>query len=378
MTTSQPLQRDRRPLRAALHWPYTFSVCLSVVVGITALTMTNLYNVPMRDPEGFLGPAYVRLPAIGLMFFAIGILPQAMYRTGVWPLVQLKGVPRAVREILREDWTWSRVGHIAVGLLSFYICYVSYRNIKSMLPLARDDNFDYELMWLDHFLMFGSYPATFLHETLGTGVVAYVLSWMYLAYLPLIPLSLGALLVWNRDVGLGAWYATALSLNWVLGAVSYYLLPTHGPAFQSPSLFFDLPETDASALQQALFVNGSIFKEDPTGPKIYGIAGFASLHVSVVMTAALFFQRTRQPRWLRIPTWTFLGITITATLYFGWHYIADDIAGLLIGWLAVTIGAWVTGNRRSTKHRDLIDDGPLDDPFDHSTEFDHSAEPERR
>ena len=30
-----------------------------------------------------------------------------------------------------------------------------------------------------------------------------------------------------------------------------------------------------------------------------------------------------------------LGLTVTATVYFGWHYIIDDFAGLLIGVVAV-------------------------------------------
>ena len=30
-----------------------------------------------------------------------------------------------------------------------------------------------------------------------------------------------------------------------------------------------------------------------------------------------------------------LGLTVTATVYFGWHYIIDDFAGLAIGAFAV-------------------------------------------
>ena len=33
----------------------------------------------------------------------------------------------------------------------------------------------------------------------------------------------------------------------------------------------------------------------------------------------------------------FLGITMVATVYFGWHYVSDVIAGLLLGF----VGAWV-------------------------------------
>lgn len=328
-------------------WPYTFAVSLSIAVGLTAIIASQQLNVPLRDPDGFLGPAYIRLPLIGFLFFAAGILPSAIKRGG------LRGVPRAVRQILRDEWTWARVGYITTGLVSFYVCYVSYRNLKSALPLVREDVlFDHDMLQLDHFLMFGNNPAEILHSVLGTGFAAQVLATSYISYLPLIPLLLGAFLVWNRDLSLGAWFATALSLNWVLGVISYYALPTLGPAFAQSQMFQDLPNTSASALQQSLFKAGAGFKDDPTGSYTYGIAGFASLHVSVVVTACLFFERSGQRAIVRIAGWAFLVTTVLATIYFGWHYLADDVAGAFIGWLSVSIGAWASGNRgrRRRKH----------------------------
>jgi hypothetical protein len=327
-------------------WPYTFAVILSALVGITAIVMSQRLNVPLRDPDGFLGPAYIRLPAIGLLFFAAGIIPQAIRRGG------LRGSIPAMRTIVREEWTWGRVGNIATGLVSFYVCYVSYRNLKSYLPLVRKDIlFDHDMLQLDHFLMFGHNPAPLLHDWIGTTIAAQVLATSYLTYLPLIPLTLGLVLTWSRNASLGAWYATALSLNWVLGAVSYFVVPTLGPAFFQPSMFADLPDSGVSALQISLFKNGVSFKEDPTGNDIFGIAGFASLHVSVVVTACLFFERTGQRAMTRIAGWAFLVTTVLATVYFGWHYLADDIAGAIIGWASVSIGAWATGNRGRRKRR---------------------------
>ena len=337
--------------------PYTFAVALSVVVGVTAVVVSSYFGVPLRDPEGFLGPAYVRLPLIAFLFFASAIIPQALIRTGVRPIGKLKGFPGAVRQILREEWTWSRAGHILAGLLSFYVCYVSYRNLKSCLPLVRDKLYDKQLLDLDYHLLFGHNPAPLLHDILGTSWAAQVLATSYVSYLPLIPLTLGALLVWNKDLSLGAWYATALSLNWVLGTISYYILPTLGPGFAQPSMFYDLPKTAASTLQRSLFTNGVQFKEDPSGAHIYGIAGFASLHVSVVVTACIFFERTGQRAVIRILGWCFLVTTVLATIYFGWHYIADDVAGAFIGWVSVSIGAWATGNRgRRRRKRKAVDE----------------------
>lgn len=350
-------------------WPYTFLVILSALVGLTAVVLSQRLGVPLRDPEGFLGPAYVRLPALAFLFFALGIVPQAMRREG------FRGTITGIRAILREEWSLARVGNIMTGLVGFYICYVSYRNIKSYLPLIREDVlFDHDMLQLDHFLMFGHNPAPVLHDWLGTTVTAEVLATSYLSYLPLIPITLGLVLTWSRNTSLGAWYATALGLNWVLGAASYYILPTLGPAFFQPSMFADLPDSSVSSLQNALFRNGADFKADPTGSDIYGIAGFASLHVSVVVTAVLFFSRTGQRLAIRIAGWVFLLTTILATIYFGWHYIADDVAGALIGWMAVSMGAWATGNRGRRRRRHIDEPDGADVDVDDETDADEPTD----
>ncbi|MEO6606797.1 MAG: phosphatase PAP2 family protein [Aeromicrobium sp.] len=324
-------------------WPYTFGVCLSIVVGATAFFAGQQLDVPLRDPDGFLGPAYVRLPVIGLLFFAVGIIPVAIrrgWRDG------FRGIANEFTKIIRADWSLKRVGYIATGLVTFYVCYVSYRNLKNDLPVVRKNVlYDTDMLRFDHYLFFGHNPAEVLHNFFGTGIAAQILAASYVAYLPLIPLTLGAFLVWGKDLSLGAWYATALSLNWVLGVVSYYSLPTLGPAFAQSSMFQDLPVTGVTALQRSLFRAGAGFKEDPSGGSTYGIAGFASLHVSVVVTACIFFERTGQKLAIRVLAWAFLVTTILATIYFGWHYLADDVAGAFIGWLSVSIGAWASGNR---------------------------------
>ncbi|GEO90599.1 hypothetical protein AFL01nite_29260 [Aeromicrobium flavum] len=320
-------------------WPYTFGVALAAGVGITAIVLSTHLGIALKDPDGFLGPAYVRLPLIGLAFFALGVLPSAIRRAG-W-----RHTGRGIRDIVRDEWTWGRVGHIATGLITFYICYVSYRNIKGFLPVLREGvNFDTMLSRWDYWLMFGHHPADLLHDLLGTSISAQVLATVYVSYLMLIPITLGAFLVLNRDYTLGAWYATSLSLNWVLGAASYYIFPSLGPTYSNATLFDELPTTGVTQLQESLFVNAAQNYEDPTAAPIWGIAAFASLHVSVTFTAVLFFQRTDQPRFVQVAAWVYFVLTVIATIYFGWHFIADDVAGAFIGWISVALAGWATGN----------------------------------
>ncbi|MDN6134923.1 MAG: phosphatase PAP2 family protein [Brevibacterium sp.] len=330
------------PMTRMRRWPYSFALLLSIAVAAAALASSIYLGRPMTDPNGFLGPAYVRLPLLALLFFGGGIVLDAV-RTNGW-----KQLPRGMLEVVKNEWNLRRVLCITAGMLSFYICYVSYRNLKSDLPIYREDVlYDRELAHSDLWLGGGTNPAVFLHDLLGTGFTAEVLSFVYLAYLPLIPISLGAALILSRNVAIGAWYATTLSLNWVLGTVSYYILPALGPAFAQPGLYGDLTPTGVSDLQQSLITTRLDFLADPIGSgEIQGVAAFASLHVSVTFAAALFMMHTRQKPLLQTLTWVFFGLTVVATLYFGWHYIVDDIAGMGIGWASVALGAWVTGNRR--------------------------------
>ncbi len=41
-------------------------------------------------------------------------------------------------------------------------------------------------------------------------------------------------------------------------------------------------------------------------------------------------QYTVAMKWLRVVFWVNFSCTCVATLYFGWHYVSDDVAGVMI------------------------------------------------
>jgi PAP2 superfamily len=47
---------------------------------------------------------------------------------------------------------------------------------------------------------------------------------------------------------------------------------------------------------------------------------------------------------VRRALWLYWVLTTISTVYFGWHYLLDDLAGLAIGIAAVWVGAKVTGS----------------------------------
>ncbi|GAA2720042.1 phosphatase PAP2 family protein [Cellulomonas aerilata] len=336
---------DRRP-----SWLSLFGVGLAVSLGFGALAVlvAVLAGLPLRDPDGFLGPSYVRLPLIILAMIALDVVPRVLHRRPAG-----RRLRDATLEVLRERWPVSRLAVVAAGLATFYVAYVAYRNLKSFLPFVRQHLSDATLVRTDAFFAFGHQPGNVLHELLGTGVAADVLSWVYIFFLTFVPFSLAAALVWSTKLARGAWYATALSFNWIIGTVSYYAVPSLGPIYVERFRFADLPSTAVSDLQNALWNNRLEVLAGPHATQsVHGIAAFASLHVSIVFTAALIAHLVGMPRVVRIAMWVFVALTALATVYFGWHYVVDVIAGFGVGGLSVWLAFVAVGRR--TVARDVV------------------------
>ena len=318
---------------------YALLVGIAAVMGGLAIISAVLLDKRLADPEGFLGPSWARLPLLVGGAFLADLVPRTLWGS--------RGNPARYRaaavERVRTHWTRERLTLVVLGIVCFYITYVSYRNLKSFLPFVRDVKYDYELYLIDRALFFGTDPALVLHDILGTGVTAHFLSLIYLWFLPLVPLALTAWLVWSRNISYGYWFATSQCIAWSLGTLSYYLLPTLGPGFFAAWLYEDLSPTPTSALMEGLKVARERVILGGVEGAVQSTAGFASLHVAITLLVALMIQYTVRIRVLHWIFWVNFAITIVATLYFGWHYIADDIAGVLIALLAFYLGGRASG-----------------------------------
>ncbi len=317
-------------------------VFLAVGMATWAIIEAVILGKKLVDPEGsFLGPSYIRLPILLLGALLLDLLPLAVFVNLRTPTK----IPTAVRLRIRTHWNKERITLVAMGIICFYVVYVTYRNIKSFLPFVIDDKYDRELHLLDHALLFGHDPATVLHSALGTGFAAYALSFVYLWFLPMVPLVVTAWVVWARNLSYGYWFVTSQCLAWVLGTLSYYALPTLGPGFQYVQLYTDLPETPSKQLMDSLAFTRYDVVNGQFSNAVQSVAGFASLHCGITMLVALMVQYTIRIRWLRIAVWVNFCVTAVATLYFGWHYIADDVAGILIALVSFYVGGLASGQK---------------------------------
>ena len=120
--------------------------------GITAWHLDR----PLIDPEGsFLGPAMVRLPILCLGGLFLDLVPRAIWLSRG----RVRLMPGIVRERWQQHWSRERLLLVILGIACFYVIYVSYRNLKSFLPLVNGRMYDRELHMLDRVLFFGHDPA---------------------------------------------------------------------------------------------------------------------------------------------------------------------------------------------------------------------------
>ena len=313
-----------------------------------AFVVTWSAGVPLRDPDGVASSRL--LVALGLVaaLILVDIVVRAALRA------DSRFPSRAdVWALARERWNRRRLLPLCMALFAFFVTYFAYRNLKSVVPLIRPGEFDDELtrMEVD---FFGQQPASMLHDLLGTGLAAHVLSNAYLLLFLFIPVTLAASLVFSSRLDAGLFYATALSLNWVVGAASYYVLPSLGPFETDPATFASLPATAVSDLQNWLHDQRAAFMRDPDAPgAAQSIGAFASLHVSIFVTGALAAHLLGLPRFVKATLWVLTGVTVLSTIYFGWHYIVDDLGGALIAVVALALARALTGFNLGTERRQV-------------------------
>jgi len=304
-------------------------------------------GLPLRDPDGSTGPTYIRLPAIVLLALLLDIVPRAVIRASSWRTLRSDVV-----DVVRERWQAANLRFMIVGLVGWYVTYASIRNLKGMVPFANNHLYDNALARLDRAMLGGHRPSTLFHDVLGTDIAAQVLSFFYIVWIVALPASLAVALVWARRDRISSWWVTAVSLDWIIGVALNFALPTLGPIYDRPGDFAGLTPTATTALQQSMWTERIQVLANPDNTHtVQNIAAFASLHVAIATTACIVAHRAGFHRSIVLALRAFLVVTMIATVYFGWHYVSDVIAGVLVG----MVGAWVAERFAASDEESPID-----------------------
>ncbi len=308
-------------------WVLRVWVLVAVFAAVTAYWSHHV-GVPLRDPGGKMFSG--RLTS-ALVLLAILALVEVCVRT-----IRSNRSWRGAIATFSERWTLERVALVLTGLLAYHIVYVCYRNLKSWdaFNTVRDD----ALNDFERWLFFGNTPASLLHDVLGQDSAAYVLMVVYKSFTYLVPLSVVSALVFNKKIRDGYVFLVAAMWVWILGVGSYYLIPSLGPFASAPADFTGLPNTAITSTQVKYLSERAHLLENPGAPDAFAsISAFASLHVA--FTCLIFFMlRYYGLRALSLVLGVYLAGTMLATVYFGWHFVVDIPAGVLIAYLAVLLG----------------------------------------
>jgi hypothetical protein len=306
------------------------AVLWAVVVAFATVTLvrSEQVGIPLRDPNGAMFRGRLTSAVMVLVLLALG---DAIVRTALsgWSW-------RGLIARLRTRWTSRRLLLVGSGLLAYHVVYVCYRNLKSWdaFNTPRDN----DLLAFEKFLFLGHSPAVLLHDLLGSGTAAVVLAFIYRSFTYLVPLSVvGSLALIPRVRDAYVFLCSAVWV-WILGVGSYYLVPTLGPFASAPGEFANLTRTRITGTQAEYLAERSHLLSNPSaGDAFASISAFASLHVGFTCMVLLVARHLRWRRTAAVLT-VYLAAVMVSTIYFGWHFVVDDVAGVLLALTAVFLG----------------------------------------
>ena len=321
-------ESPREPRDTDLRWLWPLWVLVGVFVAVTLARSLSL-GIPLRDPEGDILRSRV---AVSLGFFVLYVPLDAALRS--WRGgTRLRGT----WSVVRSRWTPRRLLLAFGALAAYHLTYFCYHNLKSWDVLLAPR--DAMLLDVDRWLFFGHSPAVLLHSLLGEHVAAWVLAYWYETFGTLVLVAIVAPVVFPTRIRDGYVAMAAGVWIWILGTASYYSIPTLGPFASAPREFAGLPHMMIQDTQARYMGQRAHMLADPHAHDAFAqISAFASLHVgvtTVIWLMARYYGLKKISRVLGV----FLVGTILATVYLGWHFFVDDVAGVAIGFASCWLGA---------------------------------------
>ncbi len=335
---STPADLTEETVEKGSPWAWKLRV-LALVVGFAAIAWarSRQVDIPFKDPHGKLFRAKIVDTAEILVLF---ILADIVVR---WLRGRREGA--TLWSTVRTRWTPYRIVMVAAGLVAYFVVYLSYRNLKSWDVLLTQR--DAMLQRWDRALFLGHTPAVLLHDLLGEDLAARLLTDLYESFSWLVTFALVAALAFTPTVRQAYVFVVAAMWTWILGVGSYYLIPSLGPFHEVPQVFAGLRRTSIQSTQERYLEQRAHLLAHPQAHDAFAqISAFASLHCALtclIWLAARYYG-------LRILSWVafaFLVGTMIATVYLGWHFAVDDVAGIAIAWVAFQLGKLtVMGTRK--------------------------------
>lgn len=290
-----------------------------VLVAIVARTTSFLISDALRT--------------FGALFLAIAT--QVAIGIGVRIVIAMVTKKRGyLRRLKRRVWLIDTLRLTFATTLMIF----TYGWLKVAVPLLRTFNADLALWNLDS--LFGFAPSVLLLDLFARAGALRFIDWSYANVFYASMLVALAFFFSHPSRRVRIAFANGNVALWLAGAWLYFALPSLGPAYRFPDLWF--PYADSLRITQNLQAmlmrnwmdSARAAANQPHGPIsiALGIAAFPSLHVGF-QTYVFFWMRrlwtSGQILFAVFALVIFLGSMIT-----GWHYLVDGVAGVLMAWLA--------------------------------------------
>jgi hypothetical protein len=224
----------------------------------------------------------------------------------------------------------------------------TYGWIKLLVPALHPVLYDAALYRIDQALFLGMSPSVFFLQLFSNT-----------RFLHFIDQAYPRFFIGGMMIALGFFFSmpkrrvritfmTSSTLMWLAGAWMYMILPSLGPAFRFPDIWFPyvkgLPRTQWSQAMLMRNYEAVMRLIRGGGPEkiilSFGVAAFPSLHVATQTQIAIWMRRSWRPGAILFTLaafFVFIGSMIT-----GWHYLVDGIAGVALAFSSYAASQWIT------------------------------------
>ncbi|MCB0358272.1 MAG: phosphatase PAP2 family protein [Bdellovibrionales bacterium] len=301
--------------------------------GILALITYAALGVPLRNP---LSLWWVRIRHAAVLYSAGMLLALFFVR-----LADIHANRQGPRRVSRADslarYRFQYLNRAAIVedlrlLNAVAVMFTVFLHLKHLIPFLRKTMLDELLFEHERGLLGGRLAGEWLIDWLGVHSAPFW-SGVYKSFYLYIAMCLIGIVL-SRDRRFVRTFYAAFIATWFVGVLLVFALPTMGPCFSTPQLFANLPPTAVSDMQQKLLVHRDFVALHPFDSRgLYLISGLPSLHLAVPILISLFLGK--KSRLVATASWLFCLLTAVATLYFGWHFVVDDVAACLLA-----VGIW--------------------------------------
>ena len=209
--------------------------------------------------------------------------------------------------------------------------------LKHATPLVNHAVFDAQLAQSEKSFFGGQYAAEKLINVLGASWT-HGLSEVYGYWYPYLAVAVVSMLL-ARSSKLKQEFFLSFSLCWFFGILIVYCYPTWGPCFSAPDVFAQLPATHMTSVQTELWKAKLQLDVNPKDSgAIFLISGLPSLHLAVALLCSVYLKAVNGL--LAAASWVFVVLTAIATIYFGWHFVMDDLAAVPLVMVSVFVARY--------------------------------------